>query len=127
MCETIGIGIDLCAVPRMERACGSAHFVERVFTVEEQRYLNARGKGFAQSAAAMFAAKEAVAKALGTGFSLGVMPWQIEVIHAQHGAPSVALYGAAEERFRAMRGGKVLLSLTHEGDMAAAYAVIVST
>ena len=125
MCKTLGVGIDLCAVSRMERACEREHFARRVFTEGERAYLEAKGKGRAKSAAAMFAAKEAVAKALGTGFSGGVMPWCIEVTHAQSGAPGALLHGAAQERLLAMGGARVLLSLTHEGDMAAAYAIVV--
>ena len=106
MPELLGVGVDLCGIARIERAIEKAHFYERVFTPEERAYLNQKGKGRAQSAAAMFAAKEAVAKALGTGFSGGVMPWNISVVHDEKGAP------AAE------------LSLSHEGDSAIAFAVI---
>ena len=126
MSDVIGVGVDLCAVARMERACERERFMERVFTEGERAYLDARGKGRAQSAAAMFAAKEAVAKALGTGFSRGVMPEQIEVTHGEGGAPGVALHGAARARLEEIGGARVMLSLSHEGDMAAAFAVIVS-
>lgn len=126
MSDIIGVGVDLCAVSRMERACGRPHFVERVFTEGERAYLDARGKGRAQSAAAMFAAKEAVAKALGTGFSRGVMPGQIEVTHGGSGAPGVTLHGAAQARLSEIGGARVMLSLSHEGELAAAFAVIVS-
>ena len=126
MCKVIGVGVDLCAVSRMERACQRPHFVQRVFTEGERAYLDAKGKGHDRSAAAMFAAKEAVAKALGTGFSGGVMPEQIEVTHAESGVPGVVLRGAALARLAQMGGAKVMLSLSHEGDMAAAFAVAVS-
>ena len=109
----------------MERACQKQHFVERVFTEDERAYLDAKGKGRAKSAAAMFAAKEAVAKALGTGFSSGVMPWQIEVTHDALGAPGVALHDAALARLGALGGARVMLSLTHEKETAAAFAVAV--
>ena len=69
MPETLGIGVDLCAVSRIERAIQKAHFLNRVFTEAERAYLQGRGRGAGESAAAMFAAKEAVAKALGTGFA----------------------------------------------------------
>ena len=69
MPETLGIGVDLCAVSRMERAIAKEHFLNRVFTEGERAYLQSRGRSVGQSAAAMFAAKEAVAKALGTGFA----------------------------------------------------------
>ena len=118
----IGVGCDLCAVKRMARAIDKAHFYERVFLEREREYLESRGAGRAQSAAAMFAAKEAVAKALGTGFARGVMPWTIEITH-EGGAPGVHLHGAAQERLTTLGGGRVLLSLSHEGDMAMAFAV----
>lgn len=127
MCERariIGIGCDLCAVSRMARAIEKAHFAERVFLAGERAYLDAKGKARAQSAAAMFAAKEAVAKALGTGFAQGVMPWTIEVAHGSRGAPEPVLHGEALTRLQALGGVRVLLSLSHEGDMAMAFAVI---
>ncbi len=124
MCDVLGVGVDLCAVPRMERAMARERFAQRVFTEGERAYLAAQGRGAARSAAAMFAAKEAVAKALGTGFSGGVMPEQIEVVHDALGAPGAALHGAALERLQRMGGARVLLSLTHEGEQAAAFAVV---
>ena len=120
----IGIGTDLCAVSRMERAIEKEHFYTRVFFDGERAYLEAKGKQKAQSAAAMFAAKEAVAKALHTGFAAGVMPWMIEVTHDENGAPGVTLHGAAKARFDALGGGCVQLSLTHEGDMAMAFVIV---
>ena len=124
MPELLGVGVDLCGVARIERAIEKAHFYERVFTVEERAYLDKKGRGRAQSAAAMFAAKEAVAKALGTGFSGGVMPWNISVVHDEKGAPGAELSGAAKERLEQMGGADVRISLSHEGDSAIAFAVI---
>ena len=112
------------SVSRMERALERPGFLTRVFTPQERAYLDEKGRGRAQSAAAMFAAKEAVAKALGTGMSGGVCFDQIEVTHDALGAPGVRLHGAAQERLLALGGGRVLLSLSHEGDMAIAFAVI---
>ena len=125
MCELIGIGTDLCAVERLEKAMAREHFMARVFTEGERAYIAAQGAGAARSASAMFAAKEAVAKALGTGFAQGVMPDQIEVVHDPSGAPRAALHGAALSRLEALGGARVMLSLTHEGEMAAAFAVAV--
>lgn len=124
MSKIIGIGTDMCAVSRMEKAIEKAHFYERVFFEEERAYLERKENARAQSAAAMFAAKEAVAKALGTGFSQGIMPWTIEVTHDEAGKPGVRLYGAAKEKLEELGGGDVHLSLTHEGDMAMAFAMI---
>lgn len=124
MPELLGVGVDLCGVARIERAIEKAHFYERVFTVEERAYLDKKGRGRAQSAAAMFAAKEAVAKALGTGFSGGVMPWNISVVHDEMGAPGAELTGAAKARMEQIGGRNVMLSLSHEGGSAIAFAVI---
>ena len=124
MSEIIGIGTDLCAVSRMERAIQKQHFYERVFFDGERAYLDAKENARAQSAAAMFAAKEAVAKALGTGFIRGIMPWTIEVTHDEAGRPGIVLHDAARERMAQLGGVSVHLSLTHEGDMAMAFAVI---
>ena len=124
MSEIIGIGTDLCAVSRMERAIQKQHFYERVFFDGERAYLDAKENARAQSAAAMFAAKEAVAKALGTGFICGVMPWTIEVTHDAAGRPGVRLHGDALARLEALGGKAVHLSLSHEGDMALAFAVV---
>ena len=124
MPELLGVGVDLCGVARIERAIEKEHFYERVFTPAERAYLNQKGKGRAQSAAAMFAAKEAVAKALGTGFSGGVMPWNISVVHDEKGVPGAELTGAAKARMEQMGGAGVMLSLSHEGGNAIAFAVI---
>ena len=61
MPEIIGIGTDLCAVSRMEKAIASQHFYERVFFENERTYLEKKENARAQSAAAMFAATEAAA------------------------------------------------------------------
>ena len=124
MSEIIGIGTDLCAVSRMERAIQKQHFYERGFFDGERAYLDAKENARAQSAAAMFAAKEAVAKALGTGFIRGVMPSTIEVTHDAAGRPGVRLHGDALARLEALGGKAVHLSLSHEGDMALAFAVV---
>ena len=123
--NVIGIGVDMCAISRMEKSIARPHFYERVFLPGERAYLDQKEKSRAQSAAAMFAAKEAVAKALGTGFAQGVSAFVIEVTHDALGAPGVLLHGGAKERLEAMGGAKVLLSLTHEGDMVTAFAVVV--
>lgn len=120
----IGIGTDLCAVSRMEKAIQKESFLRRFFTQQERETLQSRGKGMAQSAAAMFAAKEAVVKALGTGFSGGIMPEQVEVLHSETGAPSLSLHGAAREKMEALGGQRMLVSLSHEGDFALAFVIL---
>ena len=120
----VGIGTDMCTVSRITKAIEKEHFYQSVYLDGERAYLAAKGRGKAESAAAMFAAKEAVAKALGTGFAKGVGVAMIEVTHDELGAPGVLLHEGAKERLAAIGGKRVLLSLTHEGDMAMAFAVI---
>ena len=124
MFDAAGIGIDLCDIARIEEAIKKPHFYERIYTENERAYLDGRGEVKAQSAAGLFAAKEAVAKALGTGFARGVAPWLIEITHDELGAPGVLLLGGAKERLEAIGGAGVLLSISHEGNSAAAFAVI---
>lgn len=119
-----GIGVDLCAIDRIEQAMKKPHFMERIFTAQERAYIEAKGAAAAQSAAAIFAAKEAVAKALGCGFAQGVMPGQIEVTHAQSGEPGIRLEGAAAALGTQRGAQRIHISLSHEGNMAIAFAVM---
>ncbi len=117
------VGIDLLEVARMARALtrwGEA-FEHRVFTEGERAA--ARSGVPAQALAARYAAKEAVAKCLGTGFKYGVRRRDIEVVGDEHGAPSIRLHGRAAER---AGGARFLVSLTHTAGMAAAVAVMLA-
>ncbi len=116
MSEIRGIGIDLCEIARMQRLLDAGHSLRRMFTEEEQAYIRSKGVSAAQTMAGMFAAKEAVLKALGTGMSIAMT--DIVITHTALGQPVVTLTGKAAEY-----GGRILLSITHEGKMAAAFAV----
>lgn len=116
MSEIRGIGLDLCHIPRMRELIESGHSLRRMFTAEEQAYIRARGESAAQTMAGIFAAKEAILKALGTGMSIPMT--DICIRHTPLGQPIAALTGKAEEL-----GGTLLISITHEGDMAAANAI----
>ncbi len=118
MCKVLGIGLDLCAISRMERLLGDQRFLTRCFTAAEQAYLQGRGLMASASMAAMWAAKEAAGKALGTGIAFPMT--DVEVLHDESGAPTYALHGEALAR---SRGGRLLLSISHEGDMAAAVCI----
>ena len=121
----IGLGVDLCQVSRMEAALEKGEgFLKRYFTREEQAYILSRGKLGPQSAAAMFAAKEAFLKALGVGLNGGIALCQIGVRHDERGAPFYALDEAAAQKLREKGGSRLHLSLTHDGGVAAAVAVV---
>lgn len=123
----LGIGLDLCEVERIKRAIGRARFVDRVFTTAEAARIRAAGETrAAEIAAGLFAAKEAVSKALGTGFA-GFGPWDIEITPDGAGRPLCALRGGALARARALAAPnrpRVWVSVTHEKGMAAATAII---
>ena len=121
-----GIGIDLCEIERMRRAIEKERFLCRVFTEREQtRILEASGVRRGEIAAGLFAAKEAVAKALGTGIA-GFGFADIEIVPDDLGRPVCALHGGAAARAEQLCGGgwRVFVSITHERDMAAATAVL---
>jgi holo-[acyl-carrier protein] synthase len=121
-----GIGIDVVETARIRDAIErhGGRFLARVFTDDEVRYCQARR--FPELAfGARFAAKEAVAKALGTGFGADVGWRDVEVVHTASGAPEVRLHGPAAD-FVAKHGvTEVKVSLTHTEHYAAANAVAV--
>jgi holo-[acyl-carrier protein] synthase len=120
----VGIGVDLVAVARLESALGAwgARLERRLFTEAEAAFCRAQ-RASAAAFAARFAAKEAFAKALGTGVTAGLRWPEIEVTRDAAGRPGLALHGAAERaaRARGVRGAH--LSLSH--DRGAAVAVVV--
>ena len=72
----------------------------------------------------LWAAKEAVLKALGTGWAQGLTLRQVEVVRGPSGAPSVRLHDAAADRLEALGGATVHLTITHERGHAAAVAIV---
>jgi holo-[acyl-carrier protein] synthase len=122
--SVIALGIDLVEVGRirdlLERH--GLRFKERTFSAGERAYCDANADP-AMSYAARFAAKEAVAKALGTGFAEGVSWNDIEVLRAESGEPSIALHKGARKRAKDLGITKVLVTLTHTKDTAAASVV----
>jgi holo-[acyl-carrier protein] synthase len=122
-----GIGIDLVEVERI-RALLERHgerFKGRTYTEEEARYCD----GCADPAmhyAARFAAKEAGAKALGTGFAEGVSWVDIEVARNPAGRPELRLHGGARELADRQGVVRCHVSLTHTKEQAMAQVVLES-
>ena len=121
----LGTGIDLVEVARIAELIGrhGERFLGRVFTPAELVYSLPRA-GREQHLSGRFAAKEAVFKALGTGWAQGVSWKQVEVLATSGGAPEVRLSGPAAERLAAMGGERVHVSITHTQGLAAASATI---
>jgi holo-[acyl-carrier protein] synthase len=125
----VGVGLDVCEIDRIARAlagASGARFRARVFTAGEVAYGRARGRAGVQSYAAAFAAKEAVLKALGTGWGKGLGWHAVEVVHAAAGAPAIVLRGPARTLARRRGVGRVHLTLSHGGGLAVAMVVLES-
>lgn len=118
----IGIGTDLLQIQRMVRPLNHPHFVERIFTAKEQYCLGSVAQPH-QWAAGRWAAKEAVAKALGCGFRR-CPPWDVEILSQEGGAPAVTLYGKAAVYLQGLGGGKIWVSISHESRFVLAVAII---
>jgi len=125
----VGIGSDLCDIRRIERSLQrfGERFTHRVFT-EGERDKSDRRAARAPSYARRFAAKEACAKALGTGMSQGVFWRDMEVVNMPGGKPTMRLTGGALQRLSAlMPAGHepiVHVSLTDDPPLAQAFVVI---
>lgn len=119
------VGVDLVEVPRVERMLAryGERFLERVFTPGEVLYT----RGRVPELAARFAAKEAVAKALGVGVRMlapdGVGWRDVEILGDHRGRPEVYLHGQAAERAQELGLTEWAISLSHTREYAVAFVV----
>lgn len=125
----LGIGTDLCDIRRIENSLErfGDRFTHRVFTEGERAKCDrraARGPSYARR----FAAKEACAKALGTGMSQGVFWRDMEVVNAASGQPTLHLTGGAREHLARMvpsgHEARLHVTLTDEPPLAQAFVII---
>lgn len=132
----IGTGSDIVDIRRIEKSLDrfGARFEERIFTPREREKASSRSKAGAKAIASTyakrFAAKEACAKALGTGLNEGVFWQDMEVANQPGGAPTMQLTGGALKRLQSMTpAGKqafIHVSLSDEYPYAQAH-IIIST
>ncbi|MFM7180831.1 MAG: holo-ACP synthase [Verrucomicrobiales bacterium] len=117
----IGLGVDIVECERIRRIVerGDKAFLNRVFTENERAYC-ARMAYPAPHYAARFAAKEAVAKALGTGIGASAALAEIEVVRAPNGAPGIQLHGTAAATAARLGLAGFRISLSHTKDLAIA-------
>lgn len=121
----LGIGVDVCEVARI---CSSLEkhgdlFAEKILHQNEKLCFQ-QTKQKARYLAKRFAAKEAFAKALGTGISQGVSLPFIEVSNDDLGKPQITLHQATKTRFDVLGGGAIHLSISDERQFAVAQVVI---
>ncbi|MGH6828149.1 MAG: holo-ACP synthase [Rhizomicrobium sp.] len=125
----LGLGSDLIDIRRIEKTLArhGERFVARIFTEIEQRKSDFRA-GRAASYAKRFAAKEACAKALGTGLSKGVFWRDMGVVNLPSGKPTMKLTGGALARLGAItpkgHHAAIEISLTDEYPLAQAMVII---
>ena len=130
----IGTGSDICDIRRIEKTLArfDTRFIQRVFTpIEQAKAERRKGAGiktYAGTFAKRFAAKEACAKALGTGLNQGVYFKDIEVVNLPSGQPTIQLHGRAANLLagKAPRGWEtnIQLTLTDEYPYAQAHVII---
>jgi len=120
----VGIGTDLVEIFRFKKTVNDwgNHFLEKVFTENELNYAHSR-KDFVQHLAARFAAKEAVSKAISTGWSKGFRWKDVEIMNELSGKPTVTLSGNMKEF---LNNGKIFISLSHSETVVVAFVVIES-
>jgi holo-[acyl-carrier protein] synthase len=130
----LGIGSDLIDIRRIEQTLAryGQRFIARVYTETEQRKAERRkgaGHAYAATYAKRFAAKEAAAKALGTGFRAGVYWRDLGVDNLPSGPPTVVMTGGAAARLAALTppGMEARVSLTITDEYPIAQALVIIT
>jgi holo-[acyl-carrier protein] synthase len=121
----IGTGVDIVEIARFRKVVERLkdRFILRVFTAAEQQFCNARRDPIPHFAA-RFAAKEALFKALGTGWAKGVTWLDVEVLRERQDAPTMTLHGEALRYSETMGAQKVHLSLSHSEQLAVAMVIL---
>lgn len=123
----VGIGTDLIDIPRIEQILAkhtAKQFLRRVLTSAERQLAEQRQGRLAEFVAGRFAAKESVAKALGTGIGGAVGFQDIEVLCDRHNKPICTIDPQAMERAGFDPATLVHLSITHSNQTAAAFVVL---
>ncbi|TAJ08246.1 MAG: holo-ACP synthase [Nitrospirae bacterium] len=121
----VGIGLDLVKIERIRALADrwQERFLERLYTEAERRYCFERASPYA-SLAGRFAAKEAVLKAIGTGWSAGISWQDIQVLNDGSGKPVAQVQGRAGALLQEAGVTDIHISLSHDADYAIAQVVL---
>jgi holo-[acyl-carrier protein] synthase len=122
----IGHGVDLVSIENIVKLVNDPgeHFLTRCFTDSERAAVGG-GINMPERVAARFAAKEAVLKALGTGFGGDIGFVDVEILTLSSGAPHVVLHRGAQAAAKYLHVGRWIISMSHDGGMAIASAIAV--
>ncbi len=123
----VGIGLDLVNIPRVRAMTErwQDRFLTRLFTAQERTYCLQKASPYA-SLAGRFAAKEAVLKALGTGWANGIRWTEIQVLNDRGGRPVATADGRVGSLLRDAGVTDIQISLSHDTDYAIAEAILVA-
>lgn len=121
-----GVGIDLLDERRIEKVCArfKTEFAYKILSKSEYLAWSENDQS-CNDIAKYFSAKEAVVKALGTGFRQGITFKQVNITRNSLGCPIVSLTGEAYKRFKELNGRSIYLSLTDEYPWVHAFALVV--
>ena len=122
----LGVGLDVVDLVRFRRTLDrlGEPFVGRIFTEREAAYAARSPRRRIERLGARFAAKEAFGKALGVGMTERSRWQEIEVTHDTHGRPTLTLHGQTAAALAGRGAVDLHLSLSHDGDVAAAVVVM---
>lgn len=125
--SVFGIGTDITETDRIGKMIEKHGeiFLDRVYTQREQEYCGIR-KAAVQHYAGRWAAKEAILKSMGTGWSKGIHWTDIEIVNKMGGAPYVELHGEAQKICDEMGVQKILISISHCQEYATAFATALT-
>lgn len=124
----LGTGVDIVEVSRIKNAAirWKENFLKRIFTDRELNYSNQRSASH-QHLAARFAAKEAVLKALGNGWTNRVEWKDIEIWNDASGKPNIRLSGEVQKVCKRLGVDDILISMSHTRTYAVANAILIKT
>ena len=119
----VGMGFDLTELSRIRKSYErfGQRFLRKIYT---KREIEACPQNPAAYLAARFAAKEAAVKALGTGFSGGISPKQIEITNQASGKPELVFSGHAKQQYLKTGATNIHVSLSHDRNIAGAVVIL---
>jgi len=120
----LGIGTDIVAIGRFNTLIQKESFLKKIYTPHELEHCKSKNKGRVASLAVRYAAKEAVMKALGTGYAKGIAFTDINISNDTQGKPQVVLTGFTKTYAEQMGIERIHLSLSHESEYAIAYVIM---
>ncbi len=122
----LGLGLDVVELSRLSGVWErfGMRFARKILHPDELALFSSLKGLQTQFLASRFAVKEAAVKALGTGFSQGILPTDIEVAKLPGGCPELRLHGGARERMRHLGASRAHLSLTHGRETVAAVVIL---